>query len=417
MISFRSLQSDCNEKMKIGILRRLDIWIGRPICLLLTVAYRIKKIFLHKSPISNPRRILFIKLFGMGSIILAIPAIKAVKKKYPDASLYFLTFKENESLFTLTDVIPAERVMTVRKDGLFPLITDMFGILNKLVSERIDIVIDFEFFSRFTAILSFFIRSKYRIGFFGFHTEGLKRGSFIDFQINYNHTLHTSKAFFTLLRPLEITQDEYDPSLPQVPPSETYLLNVTSLIEKTSGKIETPEKSKKWVVINPNTSDLITLRKWPDSHVIELARMLVNDKNVEGVIFIGSKAERPYVQSLCASLAGVPDSKIINLAGRTSLRELIDIFHFADLIITNDSGPAHLASLTPTPSIVLFGPETPDLYSPLGPSVSCLYNGLDCQPCVTVYNSKNSYCRDNRCLQLIRPGDVFVLANKLSSRH
>lgn len=75
--------------------------------------------------------------------------------------------------------------------------------------------------------------------------------------------------------------------------------------------------------------------------------------------------------------------RIVNLAGMTSLNDLIDIFCFSDLFISNDSGPAHLASLTDIQSIVLFGPETPLLYSPLGKNSESLYLGLDCQPCVT----------------------------------
>ena len=71
--------------MKINTLRRLDIWIGRPICWLLTILYQIKHLFIRKSHErglqKNAGKILFIKLFGIGSIVLAIPSIAAVKKK------------------------------------------------------------------------------------------------------------------------------------------------------------------------------------------------------------------------------------------------------------------------------------------------------------------------------------------------
>jgi len=239
--------------MKINTLRQLDYWIGRPICGILTVAYKLKKMFIKKGQIKTPDKILFIKLFGIGSVVLSLPTINAVKKKYPDSSIYFLTFKGNESVLTLTDTIPVQNIVTVRTDRMFNFLVDIFRAFFKFISENIYVVIDLEFFSRFTAIFSFFVRSKYRIGFYGFHAEGLKRGSFIDFQINYNHTLHTSQAFFTLLQPLGINQGDYDPALPQIPPKDFHG-NVMHLIKRDNENCRSD--FKQWVVMNPNSSDL-----------------------------------------------------------------------------------------------------------------------------------------------------------------
>jgi ADP-heptose:LPS heptosyltransferase len=396
--------------MKIKTLRLWDYWIGRPLCFIFTVAYKLKKLFVSKGPIEEPKKILFIKLFGMGSIVLAMPSINAVKKKYQDSKVFFLTFKGNESVLTLTGIIPEQNIVTVRTDKLINLIIDASRSLIFLMRERIDVVIDLEFFSRFTAIMSFLIRSKYRIGFYGFHTEGLKRGSFIDFQINYNHTLHTSKAFFTLLKPLGIHQNDYSSQLPKVPPSEEFRDKVISIIRQDNAAFNM-ESINKWVVINPNSSDLIELRRWPEGHFLRLIDMLLEKYKSLGIILIGGKGERTYVESFRKTFTGTEnENRIVNLAGMTSIRDLVDIFHFSELFITNDSGPAHIASLTNIKSIVLFGPETPDLYSPLGANATNIYLGLDCQPCITVYNGKNSFCRDNVCLQRLDTVSVFEIA-------
>jgi ADP-heptose:LPS heptosyltransferase len=401
--------------MKINTLRTLDLWIGRPICWAVTVLYKIKKLFVHKGTIQAPRKILFIKLFGMGSIILAIPSIEAVKRRYPEASIYFLTFEENRALFAITDIVPMDNLFTVKKDTLPHLSAGITLVLFRLIRKKIDVVIDLEFFSRFTAILSFAIRSKYRIGFYGFHAEGLKRGSFIDFQVNYNHMLHTSRTFFTLLRPLGIGSDEFEPALPVILPADDLIRKKQALLAEANGRSISSEIDQ-WVVINPNSGDLIELRKWPAGHFVKLTLMLLDRFRSLGVIYIGSAADRPFVSSLCAEFEGEEASKrIFNLAGKTDLSELIDIFHFAHVLITNDSGPAHLAALTPISIIVLFGPETPALYSPLSKKADCLYMGLDCQPCVTIYNGKRSFCRNSACLHLISPEYVFEIAVKLIS--
>jgi len=395
--------------MRINTLRQMDYWVGRPICGILTIAYKVKKAFLKKGPIKDPKKILLIKLFGMGSIILAFPSINAVKRKYPNSSIYFLTFKGNDELLTLTGMVSEQKIFSVRVDNLFNFIMDTVRQLFILSRERIDVVIDLEFFSRFTAVLSFAIRSKYRIGFYGFHTEGLKRGSFIDFQVNYNHTLHTSQAFFTLLKPLGIYQEDFDPSIPRIPPTEKFRDKIMDMIKRCGGE-NRPELISQWIVINANASNLISLRRWPVEHFVALINRLLDHDDSLGILLIGEKNERSDVEALKKSCKPDKTSRIMNLAGMTGITDLVGLFHFSSLFITNDSGPAHLASLTDIPNVVLFGPETPDLYSPLGGKSKCLYLAMDCQPCVTVYNGKFSPCHNNVCLQRISPDSVFKLA-------
>ncbi|HWR59500.1 MAG TPA: glycosyltransferase family 9 protein [Thermodesulfovibrionales bacterium] len=398
--------------MKIKSLRYLDYWVGRPLCWILTVAYQIKKTVVRKGPVRDPKKILVIKLWGIGSIVLALPAMIAIKKKYAGSSIYFLTFKSNEAALSLTGVVPDQNIVTVRIDGPVNFLSDTVHALFFLIKEKIDVVIDLEFFSRFTSIFSFLIRSKHRIGFYGFHTEGLRRGNFIDFQVNFNHTLHTSRVFFTLLKPLGISEEDYSPTLPKIPPTEGFRKRITELITRDSKHIS--KGVEQWCVVNPNSSDLITLRAWPKEHFAELIALLLDTYDSLGVILIGGNSERPYVEALRENvLTQERASRIANLAGMTTIRDLIDIFYLSDLLISVDSGPAHLASLTDIRSLVLFGPETPALYSPLGNNAECLYLGLDCQPCVTVYNGKQSHCRNNLCLSRITPGIVFKAARRI----
>jgi len=79
-------------------------------------------------------------------------------------------------------------------------------------------------------------------------------------------------------------------------------------------------------------------------------------------------------------------------------------------MVTNDSGPAHFAAASGLPTIVLFGPETPNLYRPLGNSIA-IYAGLACSPCVNVSNHRKSACGDNICMSAISVDQVFKAAN------
>lgn len=399
--------------MKIRTLRIIDLWVGRPICWLITALYFAKGLLVKKTPPANPRQILFIKLFGAGSIVLAYPTVRAAQRRFPEAELYFLTFSANRPVLALLGAIPDRNIYTVRNDSLLHLLLDICSCLNSLIRKKLDVIIDLEFFSRFTAILSFALRSQLRIGFYGFHTEGLRRGRFINSQVNYNHTLHTARAFFTLLRPLGVGQESFDAALPVIPPTPAYPGNILSLLPESTGAEGRPETTR-WLAINPNSSDLIALRRWPEEHFVGLALRLLEEFADYGIIFIGSKEEKAYVDTLVATIKGeVPTARIANLAGLTTLAELLDLFHLIELFITNDSGPAHLAALTRVKTITLFGPETPELYAPLNDNSTCLYLGLDCQPCITIYNGKHSHCRDNQCLKQLTIDRVFKLAATL----
>ena len=99
----------------------------------------------------------------------------------------------------------------------------------------------------------------------------------------------------------------------------------------------------------------------------------------------------------------------IDLAGYTkTVKELMVLFHFASLLVTNDGGPGHFASITPISSIILYGPETPAIYGSLGEKSVSLYHPLSCSPCLTAYNHRNSPCDgDNLCLKSILPEEVI----------
>jgi ADP-heptose:LPS heptosyltransferase len=80
------------------------------------------------------------------------------------------------------------------------------------------------------------------------------------------------------------------------------------------------------------------------------------------------------------------------------LRQLLVLFGLADILVTNDSGPAHFATLTTIDVVALFGPETPLLFAAPGPRSHPLTVNLACSPCVNAFNNRQSSCRDNRCM-------------------
>jgi len=104
----------------------------------------------------------------------------------------------------------------------------------------------------------------------------------------------------------------------------------------------------------------------------------------------------------------VGSERCFSLAGKTTLRQLLVLYTLAEVLATNDSGPAHFAALTPIDVVTLFGPETPALFAALTPRNHVLWSGIVCSPCVNAFNNRESQCKNNICMQRITVEQVFA---------
>jgi ADP-heptose:LPS heptosyltransferase len=126
--------------------------------------------------------------------------------------------------------------------------------------------------------------------------------------------------------------------------------------------------------------------------------------------FTGAPAEAVPNKQLADE---VGSDRVIRFAGKTTLRQLLALYARSEILVTNDSGPAHFASLTPIRVVTLFGPETPALFAVRSPNATALWAGIACSPCVNAYNNRQSVCRNNLCMQAITVDDVFEKVTRI----
>jgi ADP-heptose:LPS heptosyltransferase len=165
------------------------------------------------------------------------------------------------------------------------------------------------------------------------------------------------------------------------------------------------------ILLNPGLGDL-PLRKWADERYAELARLILSGEPRAFVLVTGAPREAAAAARLAAAVAS---ARCRCVAGRTTLRELLALYARADVLVTSDSGPAHFAALTDVAAVVLFGPETPLLWGPLGAGVSVVSRRLACSPCFTVHNGRQSACRRNICMD-IPPAEVYAAVRESLAR-
>jgi ADP-heptose:LPS heptosyltransferase len=146
------------------------------------------------------------------------------------------------------------------------------------------------------------------------------------------------------------------------------------------------------------------LRKWPTDRFKKLAEQILQEYPDALIILTGAPREAAPAEKIRDELKS---KRVISVAGATTMRQLIALFTLCDVLVTNDSGPAHFASMTKIKNIVLFGPETPKLYGPIDGHPMPIWAGLACSPCINALNHRLSPCNNNLCMQVITVDEVM----------
>jgi ADP-heptose:LPS heptosyltransferase len=393
--------------MKVDTMRAIDRWAGIPLTFLMTLVLRP----FARGGRPKPKRILFIELSEMGSTILADPAMRKARAAL-DAELFFVIFKRNAASLDLLGTIPRENVRTLREDSLLTLAADVLGFLLWCRRKKIDTVIDLELFSRVTALLTGMSGASNRVGYYRFHNEGLYRGDMLTHRVAYNPHIHIAKNFIALINALTSAKPELPYSKTAIGDDEITLPRLvpggheTQAIEqRVAAAFPSFDSARhRIVLLNPNASDLLPQRRWPVENFAVLGRRILERWEDAVILITGAPDEAPGAEDLRSRIG---HARAVNFAGKSTLADLPLLYSVSALMVSNDSGPAHFASVTDMPTIVLFGPETPALYAPLG-RVTAITAGLACSPCVSAANHRKTACTEPVCMTAILPERVLA---------
>jgi len=397
--------------MNPDTIRIIDKYLGKPLCLLLTLHRRIFDLFFSSKHHNRPvQKILLIKLVEQGATVLAHAAMLEACNRYGRENVFFCVFEDNKSILDVMDVIPKSNILIVRHTNFVIFTVDILKLIWMTRRIRVDATIDMEFYSRASAIISYLTGAPHRVGLHRFNSEAPYRGDLMTHRLHYNPYLHTAKAYLMSVKVLEM--DPEDLPLPKYPEHEL-TVSAPSFVPDEDDKIRLLSELQyegiipfpgPVILLNPNAGDMLPLRKWPTSRFIQLAQMILEAYPSATLIITGTTSERESGASICKEIAS---SRVFNLAGRTTLKELLTLYTMADVLVTNDSGPGHFTSMTDIHSIVLFGPETPLLFGAIGGKPHCLSANLSCSPCVNVSNHRFSPCKKNRCMDAISVENVM----------
>ncbi|HAN00662.1 MAG TPA: hypothetical protein DCQ26_18870 [Marinilabiliales bacterium] len=367
----------------------IDKYIVQVFAILFNLAVKPLGMFLriNHSLDRNFTTIAVCKYKGMGSIIQATPLLKTLKANYPGSKIIFVTTPGNVEILKKTGLVDV--IVTLNDSSVFKLIKGLPGFIIKLIRYKIEVYIDLEVYSNFSTLITILSMSKNRLGFY-LQSKHYRLGNYT--HMMYHNTrspiMETYLQFARLLG-CKIADTELIPLV-----SEITSINFDNL------KLELLKK--KYLVINPNASDLRLERRWGLENYKELIQLLVKHFPENTILVIGGKSESQYVSEV---LKGLTHKNIFDISGKTNLDELIAIIKHAQLLITNDSGPMHIGFACKTPTIALFGPCSPMQYGNHKNSIA-IYKNAYCSPCV--HDFVNPPCKgNNQCMKLITVEDVL----------
>ncbi|MBL0709229.1 MAG: glycosyltransferase family 9 protein [Sulfurimonas sp.] len=395
--------------MNVDTMRNIDHYTGVPLTFFGTMIKKTIEFFKPPKKI-KPKNVLLIELSEMGSAIIVDPAMRKIKQNI-EGELFFVIFSKNKVSLQLLGTVKEENIFSIDESSIVNLAISSLKFLKWCRKNEIDSVIDLELFSRFTALLSATCGAVNIVGFHSFHNEGLYRGDFLSKKVSYNPHQHIAKNFIALVDALLsekqelpytkriIKEDEIIIEKAQIKEDEKQ--NILSTISK---KYEGFDKDKNPIIlVNSNASDLLPQRRWDRENYGDVIKMILDASKNALILLTGAPVEKEGAQLLADY---VDDKRCVNFAGAVKFLQLPALYSVSEFMLTNDSGPAHFASITDMHTFVIFGPETPALYGSLGSSTP-IYAHMSCSPCVSASNHRKTPCSDNQCIKIITPEWVF----------
>ncbi len=329
--------------------------------------------------IKNPRKILIIKPSSLGDIVHSLPFLNAIKSFFSGAEIHWIVARGFEGLLEGHPMI--DKLWIINKDDWKKLeyvkktTYEIWILLKKLKSERFDIVIDLQGLLR-SGLLTALTGSRVRIGF-----DEAREGS----KFFYTDKVRGGKEIHAVDRYLKIAQWLGCNTGEVIFPFPLYKSSTFKSLMSEDYAVFVP--GARWKT-----------KKWPAENFGKLASRM-NGK----IIVVGSKDDTNIADEIVACSHG----NAVSFAGKTSLKELIEIMRGAQFVVSNDSGPMHIAAALGIPVFAIFGPTDPKKTGPYGKGHIIIQAELSCIPC---FRRKCSYMK---CMELISVDKVFE-AIKLS---
>ena len=343
--------------------------------------------------------ILIVKMSAIGDVIHTLPALNAIRQHYPEAHITWLVEEVACDLVAgheaLDRVLVSKRkrwLKDLRGPGCFKAVKEAYNFLKELRDTRYDLILDFQALLK-SGLLIALAKGERKIGF----DRGLEHMEhsylFLNERIpavDMEH--HALSRGLMLLNALGIPTPEVEYKLPVFDDDRR---KVDDLLRRYG--FENPQRI---VAINPVAKWETKL--WSNQKFAQLADSLIEEYAC-GIVFTGSLNDRLAIDNIISKM----NSRAANLAGETTLKMLAALYSEADMVISTDTGPMHLAAAVETPVVALFGPTAPWRTGPYGSGHQIVRAELECAPCF------KRQCETTDCMHQISVAQVLEAVKEI----
>lgn len=337
----------------------------------------------------------------IGDAVMTIPTIRLIKNTFRDSRISLLVRPQVKAVFDGNPFIDEFILYEDRHRSLLGRLNLVSQLRKRQFSKA------FLFQNAFdAALITFLARIPERIGY---NRDG--RGFLLTGPIPFNNDdrkIHHIDYYLNLVRyytgkkgsRVQGSKGSFDSLNPRIPDSLYIFL---SLEERSSMRGRLKGLKRPILGINPGAT-YGSAKRWLTDRFAEVAEWFIKDTG-GSVIITGSAAECSIADEIVKTIDPELRSSgyVINLSGKTSLRELINLISECDLYLSNDSGPMHVAYAVGTPLVAIFGSTDPKLTGPVGEGAKVIKAEVDCGPCF------NRSCdRDRMCMYGIDSDDVYL---------
>jgi lipopolysaccharide heptosyltransferase II len=353
-----------------------------------------------------PARILLIRLDLLGDVVFALSAARRLKERIPGSKISMVTLPQTAALAAsspdVDEVIPIDTNLIRSPRTLFRRSTlrHLFSGLRQMRGKQFDLSVSL--YGRTASLIALVSRSRLRAGLAGeaypasldvMSRPGRMAGR------RQHDTRFQADLLDAVLGELSLNEPIARPHIAVDPAAREEVIQMLA----AAGIDESH-----FLVVFQVAAGYGDFKRWPAANFTELARRIGSDH--VWVVVAGARDDVELADGIAA------DSPAISVAGQTDLPQLIALMDRADLVVSGDSGPLHLASALGTPVIGIYGPTDPEANGPVswaGQKIAILRRDLACSPCYSVRTRAECPLGDPICMRLVTVDQVAAAVGEL----
>lgn len=386
--------------IRLQTMRWLDDVLGAAVCFVLA------RLGGNRRDGGERGRALFVGLAEMGNVVLADPAMRRARDSH-GVEPCFVIFAQNRESLALAGTVRAENVFCLRTTSLPALAFDSVRFMAWARRQRLAVAIDTDPCSNFSAILTRLSGAARRAGFHDAAQPMSSRARLYNRGVAYRPDRHQAQNLVALTDAAlgSAADTAHAAPLPRIARRRFSAAERQAMQARLHVLAPGFDPARhRLLLVNASLGDLLPQRRWPRENYVRLIDALLERRDDAFVLLLGAAADGPAAAALATEIG---NRRCRAVAGAFALAELPALFACSDLLLSSDSGPAHFAAVTALPVVVLFGPETPTRYRPLG-NATALTAGIECSPCINPETRRRTDCADNRCMRALGVATVMA---------